>query len=305
MPVSSWEQAPQPPAAGLRTDAAADPPGGTLRPHREGQHTPRRYDAPPTLAPYVEWIWAVDWDLTHPLLRPAPVLSHPAINATLEGPVGRRHGQDLPAALVHGVVSRRFDTTLEGRGWVVGVRFRPGGYAALADADAAALTDRVERWSGRPTADEALQRALTATDEPGRVAAVIQWWQDILDARHGGAQEPDATYLVVRSLVEDVAADRALTDVEDLAERHGLSVPSVQRLIRWYTGVPPTWLIRRYRVQDALATLQAERDTDLVALATSLGWYDQAQFTGDFRAVVGRSPATYLPPSNDAEQQGP
>ena len=87
---------------------------------------------------------------------------------------------------------------------------------------------------------------------------------------------------------------RSLVSVEELAGRHGLSTRGVQRMIRWFVGVPPTWLIRRYRLQDALAILQADPSTDLATLATCLGWYDQAHFTRDFRVAVGQPPAAYL-----------
>lgn len=253
------------------------------------RHSLRRYAVPEPLTPYVEWIWAVTWELPETVTQPAPVLSHPCVHATLEGDDGVRHGHRMPAALVHGVLTRRFDMELEGRGWVVGARFFPGGFSALTGQDAGALTDRVVRWDGeRPEATAALSAARAATDEADRVHILGEWW---------GAQVPpeqDATYLVVRDLVAEVERDRSLVRVDDLAARHGLSVRGVQRLTNRYVGVPPTWLIRRYRMQDALAALQGDPDIDLAELATSLGWYDQAHFTRDFRTAVGQPPAAYL-----------
>lgn len=272
-----------------------------LKPHLMGsRHTLRRYDAPPPLTPYVEWVWAVTWDLPAASVQPAPVLSHPCVHVTLEGDAGMRHGHRMPAALVHGVLSRRFDITLEGGGWVVGARFFPGAFAALTGLDAATLTDRVARWDGeRAEATAALAAALRTTDEADRVAILLDWW--------GGRvpPAPDATYLTVRALVDGIAADRTLVTVEDLAERHDLSIRGVQRLIRWYVGVPPSWLIRRYRLQDALATMQADPGTDLAGLATSLGWYDQAHFTRDFRTAVGQPPAAYLRSLGEGAAPGP
>jgi len=265
-----------------------------LRPGLLGSHhTLQRYPVREPLTPYVEWFWAVSWDLPDRTRQPAPVLSHPCVHATLEGDAGTRHGHRLPAALVHGVVTRRFETELSGRGWVVGARFRPGGFAALTGLDAAELTDRAVRFdaAGSPGAAAsmaALDGALRTASEDARIEALATWWEGLVP------EAADASYAVVAALVGDVAADRTVVSVEALARRHGLSTRSVQRLVRWYVGVPPTWLIRRYRLQDALAELQADPSTDLAALATSLGWYDQAHFTRDFRAAVGQPPATYL-----------
>jgi hypothetical protein len=40
------------------------------------------------------------------------------------------------------VATRRFDVQVAGRGWVHGVKLRPGGLVALTGADAKALVDR-------------------------------------------------------------------------------------------------------------------------------------------------------------------
>ncbi|MGI9051837.1 MAG: DUF6597 domain-containing transcriptional factor [Ilumatobacteraceae bacterium] len=42
-----------------------------------------------------------------------------------------------------GVITKRFDVPLVGCGWVLGVKFRPGGLAAFGRLDARELTDRV------------------------------------------------------------------------------------------------------------------------------------------------------------------
>lgn len=274
----------------MAPSAGASWPRGILRPNLMGSgHSLTRYPVPAALEPYVEWFWAVGWDLPARVVLPAPVLSHPCIHATLEGGSGRRHGHDLPAALVHGVLSRRFEVELDGMGWVVGARFRPGGFAALVGTDAAALTDQVCRWDrDQAEAAAALSAAVAGDDETERVAILADWWVGRAPA------EPEATYVAVKGLVDELAADRTLVSVEELARRHHLSVRGVQRLIRWYVGVPPTWLIRRYRLHDALAALQDDPTTDLADLATGLGWYDQAHFTRDFRSAVGSPPAAYL-----------
>ena len=78
------------------------------------------------------------------------------------------------------------------------------------------------------------------------------------------------------------------------AERHGLSERTLQRLFRRYVGVGPKWVLQRARLHDAVERLDtADGPVDLAALATELGWFDQAHFTRDFTALVGQSPAAY------------
>ncbi len=62
-------------------------------------------------------------------------------------------------------------------------------------------------------------------------------------------------------------------------------------------GVSPKWTIRLYRIQDALERI-ANRDTDWAVLALELGYFDQAHFIRNFKAMVGVAPGSYeaLPP---------
>ena len=59
-------------------------------------------------------------------------------------------------------------------------------------------------------------------------------------------------------------------------------------------GTSPKAVLARYRVQDAAAAIDAGEVDDLADLATTLGWFDQAHFSRDFRAVVGMTPSAYL-----------
>ena len=66
-----------------------------------------------------------------------------------------------------------------------------------------------------------------------------------------------------------------------------------QRLFSDYVGVSPKWVIRRFRLHDAASRLAKDEDVNLTHLAQDLGYSDQAHFTRDFKALVGRSPSDY------------
>ena len=67
---------------------------------------------------------------------------------------------------------------------------------------------------------------------------------------------------------------------------------ALQRLFQHYVGVGPKWVIKRYRMHEALAQLQAGAPA-LARLAADLGYYDQAHFIKDFTALVGKPPGEY------------
>lgn len=67
---------------------------------------------------------------------------------------------------------------------------------------------------------------------------------------------------------------------------------TLQRWFDRYLGLSPSWVLTRYRLQDAAAAL-VTGERDLAALAHRLGYCDQAHFTKAFAAAVGSPPGAY------------
>ena len=262
---------------------------GILRPEEFARHVDlRRLPPAPDLAPWIENHWVLRWDLPDGLTYASQVLPHPTCNLTVERGV-RRPDAPPTAVLVTGPVTRRFDVETTGRGWVWGVRFRPGGLAALAGLDARRLAERTVAASEVLPAEvvAALDRlhdtGAPLEDDQARVEAALR--------PLGGELEPD--HELVLALIAEMLSDRTLVQVAQLTERHDLSTRRLQRLFARYVGVGPKWVLARYRMHDVVAALDAGHDGSLADLAAEHGWYDQAHFTRDFRALVGVTPARY------------
>ncbi|HEY0126815.1 MAG TPA: helix-turn-helix domain-containing protein [Blastococcus sp.] len=268
---------------------------GLLRPAETAERAGLRRDAPVSegLRPFVERYWSVRWDLTgQPPFR-SEVLSHPSVNVSVESGTEPRFGFAMPAVLLHGVVTRRFSVDLTGAGRVTAAKFRPGGYTALTGTlpgrdTVEPLGDRLGVPGARLLAD-----VLAPEDDDERAAA--------LDAALAPlATEPPDAYLDLLGLVGAMISDRGLVRVDQVAALGGMGVRSLQRLFAGYVGVSPKAVLARYRLQDAAAAIDAGEVDDLAGLATSLGWFDQAHFSRDFRAVVGVPPSAYLQRSRRA-----
>jgi AraC-like DNA-binding protein len=239
------------------------------------------------LAPFVERYWSVSWDRTgQPPFR-SEVLSHPAVNLSVEEGSQPRFGTALPAVLVHGPVTRRAVVDLVGTGRVTAAKFRPGGWVAFAGRQGgrnsiAPLDPAIGLDPVRLLAD-----LLAEADDDARVA--------VLDAALAPlAPEPAQAYLDLCALVHAMSEDRSVVRVEQAAALGAMSTRSLQRLFRTYVGISPKAVLARYRLQDAAAAIDAGDVTDLATLAAELGWFDQAHFSRDFRSVVGVTPSAYL-----------
>ncbi len=276
--MPSWRNATVPPTA-----------RGVLRPGETTQAAGLRRDAPvsPVLAPFVERYWSVRWDRTGQAPFRSEVLSHPSVNLSVESGSEPRFGVALPAVLVHGAVVRRFVVDLTGVGRVTAAKFRPGGWVAMGGRlPARGSVTPLGRQLGLDAA--ALLPAVLAEDGDDARAAV-------LDAALAPlAPEPCPAYLELQGLLERMAADRALVRVDQVAALAGVGVRSLQRLFAGWVGVSPKAVLARYRLQEAAAAIDDGAVDDLADLAAELGWFDQAHFSRDFRAVVGVTPSAYL-----------
>lgn len=232
---------------------------------------------------WVEHFWSVTWDLRGRPPITSTVITFPALHLTHEwGADSPRHGHPLPATLVHGVVDRVFTTTLSECGAVVGARFRPGGFTARFDRDAASLTARIV-----PVDDELFFRPVTFDGDRDAVAATL----DDAIGDHDGPV--DATYAALTALLDRVRDDDRVQRVEQVMAQSPWSARTTQRVFRRYVGVSVKWVLCRYRLQHAAFEIETEPSIDFADLAVRLGWYDQAHFINDFHAMLGCTPGEY------------
>lgn len=266
---------------------------GILEPHQFARHAQvQRVPCDSRLSRWVENHWCLRWDLPPGSRYLSSTLPHPAVTLSVEHGSPRQEVGDEPVVLT-GVVTRRFDVTLTGSGWVLGVKFRPGGLASFAGMSsgdgAAALTDRTLPAVGLlPSAIIDALGAIAAGTSPVDAAAAA-------DAALVSAapEHPDPSYDLLLTMVGDMLADRSLLRVAQVEERHHVSRRHVERLFARYVGVSPKWVLARYRMHDVVTELDAGYAGPLAELAATYGWYDQAHFTREFVRLVGTTPGAY------------
>jgi AraC-like DNA-binding protein len=252
---------------------------GILNPRAGEEHFTLDRRAPASdLAPFVDRHWLIRWDLTGRPPHLQETLPYPCVNVVI--------GTHRPG--VHGVSTTRFVAHLAEKGWVVGTKFLPGGFRPFWHAPMSALKDRplsLRDAFGEAGADLETAVHAAGTDD-ARVALVTGFFLGLRPVR-----DPDAER--VATLVEWARSERGVVRVDALAERASVSVRTLQRLFDEYVGVPPKWVVRRFRVQEAAERARDGGGVDWAALAADLGYADQAHFVHDFKAQVGRTPTDY------------
>jgi AraC-like DNA-binding protein len=233
----------------------------------------------PALAGIVQHFWIVRWDLRgHEPHRPE-TLPHPNVQLVLEP--GRTR--------IQGVHTGRFTRVLAGQGGVFGVKFRPGGFRPFLGRPVSMLRNRSAAFCDvfGPGAARLESEIFAHHEDAAMIALAEQFFA-------GRLPPPDPDVDRVGEIVDGIAADRGITTVEQVTERWQLGKRTLQRLFNEYVGVWPKWVINRYRLHEAIERLAGDGPADWTQLALELGYFDQAHFIRDFKALVGRPPAAYV-----------
>ena len=252
---------------------------GVLRPVAEsGNVLHERIAVSEPLRAVVQHFWSVRWDLRGAKPFVPETLPHPNVHLVFEA----------EGARVAGVHTGRFTTKLEDRGWVFGVKFRPGAFRPYLGRSVASLRDRsvpIDEIFG--TEGSALARQVSdLRGDAEKAAAVERFLKERMTPSDPNVER-------VSNIVDEIAENRDIISVDQVVERWRLGKRTLQQLFSSYVGVGPKWVINRYRLHEAVERLQEGSHISFTELAAELGYFDQAHLIRDFRKLVGCPPAAY------------
>ncbi|BBI31040.1 AraC family transcriptional regulator [Cohnella abietis] len=238
-----------------------------------------RYEPAEELRLYIQHYWAVEWDLRgHEPYRQS-VLSHPNVNLVFEPGLTR----------VYGVWEGASEQLLQDQGSVFAVKFNPGGFQPFWKQSVSQLTGQaipITDVFGKSAAS--LEKEIFAcSDVPSRVGRINNFFLEHLP-KH------DNNVSLINDIVAALIADRGILKVEQLAGIFDISVRTLQRLFSKYVGVNPKGVIQRYRLHEVAENIEKGEAIDWLKLAVDMGYYDQAHFIKDFKAILGKSPEEYV-----------
>lgn len=255
------------------TNSAVGKPRGILHPKAgEGKFRLSLHPPAPDLAFFVEQYWIVNWDLRGQEPYAQEVLPHPCVHLVIE---------DDTASIV-GVMQGKFSRLLEGRGRAFGVKFKPGAFYPFVKTPVSRFTNGSLSLHDVFGADGVrFEEEMRRSEDEGAMIGIADCF---LRER---LPERDENVALVNQIIDRIIADRAITRVDDVARPLTLTTRSLQRIFSQYVGVSPKWVIKRYRLHDAAERLAVGDVVDWPKLAVDLGYFDQAHFINDFKAIVG------------------
>ncbi|MDX1642559.1 MAG: helix-turn-helix domain-containing protein [Balneolaceae bacterium] len=256
-----------------------EPPRGILNHQKGDLFGLSRYHPNDQLAYFIEHYWIVRWDLRGKEPYEQDVLSHPSVHLVFEKGNTR----------IWGIVTGKFARKLEEKGKVLGVKFRPGGFYPFYKKPVVEIMDTQLSCSHLLEENsESLESQILDHEEDETMVEQAELYL----MRH--LPPKDSNVEDVCSIVKTIEHDNSIRKVEDIADQFDISKRTIQRLFRRYVGAGPKWVIKRYRLHEAAEQLSAGKSHNWTQLALELGYYDQAHFIRDFKAIVGQTPVNFV-----------
>lgn len=261
-------------------DDAIKPARGLLHKRTSFEHFElTRFEPSADLADWVEHHWMVLYDLGDRPPYTQRNLSHPNQHLVVDsrGETG-----------IFGAATGVFETVLDGSGRVFATKFWPGAFRPFLGRAVSALSDTfvpAETVFSQSSAE--LQEEFTGLNDP---LAMAERLEDVIRAR---LPAPDEKSGLARRIVRFAEANLELVSAGELAEAFGMGLRTLQRLFDEYVGVSPKWVIDRYRMLEAVETLNAGGAETLTDLAHRLGYFDQAAFNHAFEKLTGAAPGVF------------
>lgn len=257
---------------------------GVLRHKQSNQHYKLNRQVPnPKFDDFIEQYWMVEWDLVG---KPAHIQQNipaPCVNITF----------DDRTCQVFGPVTRKFSYSLEGKGKIIGIKFRPAGFSPLLVAPLNSMTDKtfgLDQITSQPA--EVTQNQLMSSNNIAQVSSILDQFLDSSSLTFCN-QKTLRNIHKVNFIVGEIVKDSGLTRVEQLSEIFAIPPRTLQRLFNEYVGLSPKWVLRKYRMHDVLELLESNKP-DFQQIIADLGYYDQAHFINDFKSMTGQTPTNYL-----------
>lgn len=211
----------------------------------------------------------------------------------------------IACSFVVGPLTRPIQLYSSGRVYLIGARFLPWGFFSFFHTPMHELRNQLV-----PFSDLVGRRAFLLEERCSELPlkeAVYALQDDLLSNLRSPLIEPDIHVLEVIRLLQASSEKVAIKDVVGMVGvglnpaptiptselQSGLSLRQLERRFQEWIGVTPKKMstIRRFNL--ARQAILASPAIDLTSLAHSLGYYDYAHFSNDFKTYFGLTPPTF------------
>ena len=251
------------------------------------------------LADDIEYLWMVGAKAPLPatLTRPSPGKSSLDLIITLDGHFCAEAERFLfgsraqGAPYLVGPLSASATLHSEGRCTAVGLRFRPGRGQAFFGFPMHDVTDRVVDLAAVESPALVRRLAGAACDAQTPVGRARAMERVLLDFRSRNGRRTCGDR--ISAAIELIERSRGTLEIGELACSLDTGPRQLERLFRESIGVSPKLACRIERVRHAMRLVPLGRPANWADIVHACGFYDQAHFIREFRAIAGMTPGQF------------
>ena len=243
----------------------------------------------PWLRPHVQLIWCLELEHPDEFGPPERIAPDGIVELVFHyrRPMAIRFAGEpftlQPASSVVSQTRRFVEICPRGPTGLISVRFHPWGAVRFLGRPVSEIADRMlaaeDVWG---TSVRELEECLAAAgDVRSRVALIESFLLDRLDVRAGVDAE---------AMVRRIRQGRGACRVAEICRDFGFSERKMQRISQSALGMAPRSYARLTRFLRACSMLRRGQWCRLTDVAHECGYYDQAHFNGDFKALSGLTP---------------
>ena len=235
----------------------------------------RRINPSEDLADIIDLFWYVGWNLREGETFKQQLFPNPHMSI-----VHYSNG-----TFVEGAVKKLFEYELTGKGAILGVKFKIGGFNSLINENMSVFTNiKFDVNKVLKHSDWVKLSDLSNLNEKIELVESIIRSFDPMQKEKGKR---------VNEIVEYMRGNHHVVSVDTVSERFNISVRSLQRLFEQYIGVNPKWVIRVFRLQEVKNEIETYTEIDWADLAFKLDYSDQSHMINDFKAFTGITPESF------------
>ncbi len=236
----------------------------------------QNFEPDPSLRLWVESYWAVRANLPNP----SEETMYPDGGSSLLFHFAQTEHRGAWFSATQSIVRVVFEGEVDG----FGVRFFPGGAHALLGLELHGLIDNRYALTdlGLPDAERLFQD-MTNVSNADRISLLESWLRQCAT----GQKESGPVQKLWPAL------RRSETDIDQDLHNTGISRRRFERLFRQQTGMAPNKFKMLWRIKQARYLIKTRPQLPLTEVALQCGYFDQAHFNHQFRAVAGVTPGEY------------
>ncbi|MBY4675824.1 AraC family transcriptional regulator [Marinobacterium arenosum] len=245
----------------------------------------------PALRRHVQNYWLID--CAEPLIASHSEYLHPDGGTSLVfnfgDPLRLNRQPQATGCLLGGPATHSAELQLTGRVRAVGIRFLPGMAYPFLQLPMDRLTEQQPfpaELNRQLPASQLLDQLAEEHSDAERVALIDAALLDALKR----SPAIDRRVICSRQLIERSKGNLSMAA---LAERINCSQRQLERQYRAWVGLSPKQHARLARVGHARQQLKSAGELSLAETGYQAGYYDQAHFIREFKAVVGITPGNY------------